>query len=57
MNTNHPEAAVIARDLYIAHVMSSFHIENNTLSYFRHARDLKTEAGLNPRSWASKSER
>ncbi len=57
MNTNNPAAAVIARDLYVDNVISSFNSEDDTLSYFRHARDLMTEAGFNLRSWTSNCER
>jgi len=46
---------VIARDLYIDNVISSFHREDDLLNYFRYSRDLMTQAGFNLCSWSSNS--
>ena len=55
LNVNNPAADIIARDLYVDNVISSFQEEHELLTYFRCARDLMTKAGFNLRSWTSNS--
>jgi hypothetical protein len=55
LNETNPAAHIIARDLYVDNVISSFYSEATLENYFRLARDLMTSGGFNLRSWASNS--
>ena len=54
-NQDNPAADVLARDLYVDNVISSFEEEEHLLHYFAQARDLMGKAGFNLRSWCSNS--
>ncbi len=54
-NKSMSAAKVLERDLYVDNAISSFDSESEVLSYFREARCMMSDAGMNLRSWTSNS--
>lgn len=52
-----PLSPIVARDLYVDNILSSFETETATLSFFRDTRALMGSASFNLRSWNSNSEK
>lgn len=57
LHSTDPAAHVIARDLYVDNIISSFTSEKQLMCFFRSARDLMGAAGFNLRSWSSNSDK
>lgn len=55
LNRDVAASQIIARDLYVDNVISSFPHELDAINFYKDSRSMMTKAGMNLRSWTSNS--